>query len=257
MKHDYTFRRTFSALVLLMASTLTWAYVEVDGICYNIIGDASVEVTSHYNSIPYNDELSDYKGDIVIPSTVTYDGKTYNVTRIGHFAFFGCSSLESINIPESVTSIGSEAFRGCSSLTSINIPESVTSNIGDYAFNGCSSLESVNIPDGMTSSIGDYAFFGCSSLTSVVIGDGVTSIGDRAFRNCSSLESVVIGDGVTSIGQSAFQDCSSLESVVIGYGQPDPQGHIHKGRKEGNAETGTLQSRGKRKTHQYDKPRKP
>ena len=187
MKHGYTFLRTLSALVLLMASTLTWAYVEVDGICYNITGDASVEVTSHYNSIPYNDELSDYKGDIVIPSTVTYDGKTYNVTRIGHFAFFGCSSLES-----------------------------------------------VNIPDGMTSSIGDYAFFGCSSLTSVVI-----------------------GDGVTSIGQSAFQDCSSLESVVIGYGQPDPQGHIHKGRQKGNAETGTLQSKGKRKTHQYDKPRKP
>ena len=77
--------------------------------------------------------------DIVIPST--YEGKP--VTSIGYRAFYGCRSLTSITIPDSVTSIGVSAFRGCSSLTSVTIPDSVTS-IGNSAFYGCSSLANIN-----------------------------------------------------------------------------------------------------------------
>ena len=152
-------------------------------------------------------------GGLVIPSTISYNGTTYNVTSIRGSAFSGCSSLTSINIPESVTSIGGSAFEYCSSLTSINIPESVTS-IGDSVFIGCSSLTSINIPEGVTS-IGGSAFSGCSSLTSIVIPDGVTSIGNSAFSYCSSLTSIVIPDGVTSIGNQAFNNCESLTSINI------------------------------------------
>ena len=136
-----------------------------------------------------------------------------DVTSIGSSAFSGCSSLTSITIPDSITSIGSSVFSGCSSLTSITIPDSVTS-IGSSAFSGCSSLTSITIPDSITS-IGSSVFSGCSSLTSITIPDSVTSIGSYAFYNCSSLTSVIIPDNITSIGDRAFADCSSLTSVTI------------------------------------------
>lgn len=157
-----------------------------------------------------------YIGNIVIPSTVTYNGKVYNVTSIGRGAFFGCSSLTSVIISEGVTSIEHSAFDDCSALTSVTIPESVTS-IGNYAFNQCSSLTSITIPTSVTS-IGNFAFFSCSSLTSVTIPKGVTSIGYSAFNDCSSLTSVIISEDVTSIGNSAFFGCSSLTSVTISEG---------------------------------------
>ncbi len=134
-------------------------------------------------------------------------------TSIGSYAFYGCSGLTSITIPDSVTSIGEYAFRGCSSLTSITIPAGVTS-IGEYAFSNCSSLTSITIPDSVTS-IGKRAFYYCSSLTTVTFGDNsqLTSIGDEAFYNCSSLTSITIPAGVTSIGYQAFYGCYKLVEV--------------------------------------------
>ncbi len=144
-----------------------------------------------------------------IPHTI----KGVTVTSIGDQAFYNCTSLTSVTIPDSVTSIGDRAFRYCISLTSVTIPDSVTS-IGDSAFYGCESLTSVTIPDSVTS-IGSCAFYGCASLTSVTIPDSVTSIGGSAFYGCTSLTSVTIPDSVTSIGGSAFYNCKSLTSVTI------------------------------------------
>ncbi len=136
---------------------------------------------------------------------ITFDGK---VMEIGGQAFYNCSSLTSITIPDSVTYIGYNAFHNCDALTSITIPDSVTS-IGGQAFYGCSSLVSITIPDSVTS-IGYMAFAYCSSLTSITIPDSVISIGNSAFAYCTSLTSVTIPDSVTSIGESAFSGCSSL-----------------------------------------------
>ena len=133
--------------------------------------------------------------------------------RIVGDAFYRCTSLTSIVIPDSVTSIGDYAFFGCGSLTSVTIGNGVTS-IGYSAFRSCTSLISVNIPDSVIS-IGDFAFDYCDSLTSVTIGNGVTSIGKFAFSSCISLTSIVIPDSVESIGVGAFYDCISLTSIVI------------------------------------------
>ena len=80
-----------------------------------------------------------------------------SVTSIGEVAFWGCSSLMSIDIPSSVTSIGEGAFYGCSSLTSIDIPSSVAS-IGGEAFEDCSALTAVICRAENVLELGDYAF---------------------------------------------------------------------------------------------------
>ena len=161
-----------------------------------------------------------------IPATVSYDGTTYSVTSIGNSAFWNCSSLTSVTIPNSVTSIGWWAFKNCSSLTSITIPNSVTSIEGG-AFAYCSSLTSIIIPNSVTS-IGEQAFSNCSSLTSIDIPNSVTSVGCCVFSYCTNLTSVTIGTGITELlgggdvysegGMTRvgfFSDCSSLTFVTI------------------------------------------
>ena len=131
-----------------------------------------------------------------------------SVTKIGGWAFNGCTSLQSVVIPDSVTYIDRDAFSGCTSLQSVVIPDSIT-EIGYSAFSGCTSLQSVVIPDSITE-IGYSAFSGCTSLQSVVIPDSVTKIGGRAFNCCTSLQSVVLPDSVVEIGNSAFNGCHQL-----------------------------------------------
>ena len=172
------------------------------------------------------------------------------ITKIGDYAFSGCSNLTSVNIPEGVTEIGNSAFSECSSLKSIEIPESVTS-MAIGAFKGCSSLISIDvdtnnrnymiengilfdkegttlikcparnkdmkeyeIPERVTC-IESYAFEGCSDLTSINIPEGVIDIENNAFQGCSNLTSINIPEGVIDIEWYAFSGCSSLTSINI------------------------------------------
>lgn len=178
----------------------------VNGIYYNVMGSNTVKVTckdSDYNS---------YSGSVTIPSSVTYNGRTYQVTAIGDYAFKNSPGLTSVSIPNTITSIGEDAFYNCSGLTNVTIPNSVTS-MGRWAFDGCSGLLSVNISTSLTS-LRDYVFFGCSSLKEVTIPASVTSIGYRVFYNCYDLERVTMPSSLTSIGDGVFTNCSSLKSVT-------------------------------------------
>ena len=200
-------------LLLLCRMVASAHDFEVDGIYYNIISSSDFTV-----GVTYEDDLFEYeyRGEVVIPATVTYNSKTYSVTSIGNYAFNGCDGLTSITIPNSVTSIGNSAFNGCDGLTSITIPNSVTS-IGNYAFSICSGLTSIDIPGSVTS-IGVGAFSYCTGLTSITIPNSVTSIGNSAFDGCDGLTSIDIPGSVTSIGNSAFSYCTGLTSITIGNG---------------------------------------
>ena len=152
-------------------------------------------------------------GDLVIPSVAKDGDVEYTVTEISWCAFYKCTDLTSVTIPESVTTIGIMAFDECSSLTSLTIPESVT-EIGVSAFSGCSGLRSVTLPTFITE-IENHIFYRCSSLTSVTIPESVTTIGKSAFNGCRSLTSVTIPEAVSEIGEGVFYGCSSLTSVTI------------------------------------------
>ena len=148
-------------------------------------------------------------GTLVIPSTVSYNGMEYKVTRIGVWAFNGCAGLTNVSLPEGLTEIGDFAFSD-SGLTQISLPSQLTS-IGDQAFNSC-RFNQINLPDGLVS-IGYSAFANCSNLTLISFPDGLISIGHSAFWGCESLRQVSLPKELTSLETTVFFDCSSLTQI--------------------------------------------
>lgn len=247
-------RNIFFLFVLLICCQAAFAYdfsaVSPSGqtLYYNI-NSSEVRVTYPNNSSgnPWGNYTSPV-GNLIIPSTVTYSGTTYSVTCIDKYAFYYCTGLTSVTIPNSVTGIHLRAFNNCTGLTSVTIPNSLT-YIGEYAFALCTSLTSVTIPNSVTT-IEERAFSGCTGLTSVVFNaDSCTyagrpsssnySVADyRAFRNCinitsftfgnnvkvipdylcynlTGLTSLTIPNSVISIGRNAFYNCTGITSVVF------------------------------------------
>ncbi|WP_302487288.1 leucine-rich repeat domain-containing protein, partial [uncultured Ruminococcus sp.] len=153
-----------------------------------------------------------------------YEGLYYNVTDTGEIEITGCYEyVRKVNIPieidgKSVTSIGSSAFYDCTSLTEITIPDSVTS-IRECAFYDCTSLKNVYISDinawfeidfddldSNPMCNGANLYCNGELVTEVAIPDSMESIGSYVFSYCTSLTKITIPDSVTSIGECAFYD---------------------------------------------------
>ena len=133
-------------------------------------------------------------------------------SSLGAYALYNCSGIASIAVPNSVTSIGSYAFSGCSTLSSVNLGTGVTA-LNEGVFQNCTSISSIQISN--ITSIGSNVFNGCTKLNGISFNSNLTSIGANAFKNCTRLANVTIPNKVTSIGAGAFSGCTSLESLTI------------------------------------------
>ena len=193
----------------------------------------AIDTGAFTNSSLYNDPSNWIDNVLYIDSclikakeNITETCEILSGTRlVASDAFYNCSSLFSVTIPNSVTNIGYSAFTDCSSLTSVYYTGSIAdwcnidfaSNPVKYARNlyiNGNLLTDIIIPDEIKE-IKAYTFSGCSSLTSVIIPNSVTSIGFGAFSGCSSLSTITIPSNVTNIEGNAFSGCSALTSLHI------------------------------------------
>lgn len=212
-----TIKQLLTTIVVLLCSIVAHAYdFEVDGIYYNIISasDLTVGVTFGENK---------YSGEVIIPSSITYQSRTLDVVSIQRSAFYECHKLTSVTIPNSITNIESWAFE-YSKLESVTIPNSVI-NIGDRAFP--ESLKNLHIEDGTSTLTMGYGYnippdglFTNCLLENVYLGRNLNyktgeTYGYSPFYRLSTLKSVTIGKYVTEIGDAIFYECSNLKEIHI------------------------------------------
>ena len=237
MKTINSLRSKLLALTLaLMASVSTFAYdYHGDLLCYNILTDSTVAVTgqSEYKTMPRYEYLPE---NLVIPSEVTLQGKTYKVVSIDQWAFYACTMLKSVTIPSSVTFIGLSAFQYCENLVNVDIPTSVTTvegsafsytkwydNLPDgevyinntlYRYKGTAPENTQIVVKDGTTRIAGFTFWNQSNIVAIELPQTLTDIEHGAFEGCTQLSSILIPKNVTFIGASAFAECTGLKEVI-------------------------------------------
>jgi hypothetical protein len=188
-----------------------------------------------------------FSNDTTLTKVVLPDGVTsieggncrYGLKMYSAGAFYGCSSLVEIVLPDTLVAIGENTFCNCCSLQGVALPDALAA-LGRHAFYGCPDVKITWAPSlaalqalGKVNGAGQLrndAFSGDTTLTKVVLPDGVTSIeggqagGEMpnqdedggAFNGCTSLSAVVLPDTLTgAIGRCAFYECSSLSKVEL------------------------------------------
>lgn len=166
-------------------------------------------------------------GNVVIPSEIdgkkvmALGGKIFfcnefvtsvelpdTIVEIPTYAFYKCTNLEKVVIPEGIKFIGMHAFEECTSLTTVQIPDSVVT-IGDFAFCKCTNLSNIEM-SGNVQSIGMYSFSNCEMLSTIALPDTLVSVGDMAFAYCTSMNEVTIPTGIEKISVNVFSGCQDI-----------------------------------------------
>ncbi|MCM1132958.1 MAG: leucine-rich repeat domain-containing protein [Ruminococcus flavefaciens] len=192
------FTNIFLSVAVIISAVPSVAAAEKTGYTYTIINNTAT--------------ITGFSGEPVfidIPDTV----EGCKVTEIRDNAFYECSTLRNITIPDTVEKIGHHAFYACSALESIVIPDSVT-EIGMGCFCGDSALTSATVSDNI-SLLPESCFRSCTSLRSITIPENITDIGDFCFSGCTSLSAVSLGEKTGTIGDCAFYMCSSMSGIYI------------------------------------------
>lgn len=208
-------------------------------------------------------ELFDRTKPLRIANTVTHDGRTYSVVRIGEQAFAGLQTVEKIVVDEGIEEVNSYAFACMPNLKSVCLPATMNA-LGRCLFYGSDNLKEVVVnpesefwasPDDCNAILSsndddeswlyvacsattipatvkvikEDAFSGCRALERLVVPEGVEVIESLAFSGCSNLREVVLPESLKEIGYEAFADCVSLESVFIPKNVSEIRGNLFKG----------------------------
>ena len=211
---------------------------EADGLWYKVTGENTVQlIRNPAETTGYNNPYPNAPAELVIPETVTNDetGKTYTVTTIGYQAFFLCSQITSVTLPDTIRVIGDYAFQTSwsqSAITSMDLPEGLEEigvyalndiqvdfklpaslkRIGNYAFNNTGITE-VHFGDAIEA-VGDRAFFGCTKLVKAEV-TKESQNSEGLYLQCTALSDVTIEDGVTGLPENCFFNCGSLTSITL------------------------------------------
>ena len=151
--------------------------------------------------------------EVVVEEEQQWPYNSSNLELIDNSAFFGCESLKTVKLNETLRYIGSKAFCCCTSLEEIDLPYTVT-KIGDSCFSSCSNLRKIIIPKGVHG-IEKNTFKGCRRLKEVTLQEGLTYIETGAFFDCKELNTLHLPSTIKRIGESAFSGCVSLKTINL------------------------------------------
>ena len=132
---------------------------------------------------------------------------------IGREAFWNCSSLTEVVLPESVENIGVGAFQRCANLTTVKLPNRIQT-IESNTFGYCERLDKIEIPVEVTT-IGEMAFYNCTALSEIVFSKGLKEIGSSSFEKCINLLSVQLPESLERIGSHSFRGCQNLKQINL------------------------------------------
>lgn len=185
-------------------STLSDSNRNGQGIYFHL-NDISLTATVGVGTTASNNAGYDggQNGSIVIPDTVTKDGKTYNVIGVNQYAFANCPWVNTVSIGRYVSAIEPSAFRGCKNLTAITV-DANNLQFADqdgvlfdkcglylYAYPAGRAAATYDIPD-TCDTVGTQSFYGAENLTSLTVPSSVKNIGAKAFAQCSALEEITL-----------------------------------------------------------------
>jgi hypothetical protein len=183
-------------------------YDRASGLWFTSSADGTCTIRQQIDADIHNASVSCTE----IPSTVVYNDETYRVTTIADHAFFDCSELQTITIPQSITTISDYAFSGCQSLTDVTIninPNGET--LGNKVFESCSALTTVTFTD--KSSTDD------TDVTQLSENDGAASVtlGENLFEDCDNLATIVLDTKTLPVATSDTFDEDIYANTTLVY----------------------------------------